>query len=197
MSLPALPERLNAFGPVDCGRLPFTVDGVAYALDIPGDGRMLAGWAVAGAWTALVPGCLHPDYEEEFYDRLADPHDALGLRACHHIALGLSEEVYGVPWWAAARVCATVQQSWRYFGAWAVSRGFNPQGEPAHRIVSAGLAWIASRVEDEKEARRVENEIFMPPKPQAKRRMKAMPGFSPQEQDAAFKAAMAALGSGG
>lgn len=190
-------ERLAVFGPVDSGLLPFTVDGRTYALDVPGDGRLLAGWAASGMWTALVPGSLHPDYEEEFYDRLGDPTDPLGLRACHHIALGLSEEVYGVPWWAAARLCATAQTSWRFFGAWAVQHGFNPAGEPAHRLVSAVLAWVGSRVQDEKEARRVEHEIFAPPKPLGKRRMKAMPGFSPAEQDAAFKAAMAALGSGG
>lgn len=185
------------FGPVDSGLLPFTVDGHTYALDVPPEGRLLAGWAATGTWTALVPGCIHPDYTEEFYARLADPRDALGLRACHHIALGLSEEIFGVPWWAAARLSATVQQSWRYFGAWAVQHGFNAQGEPAHRLVSAALAWLASRVQDEKEARRVEQEIFTPPKAMSKRRMKAVPGFTPQEQDAAFRAAMAALGSGG
>lgn len=191
------PEPMVTFGPVDSGLLPFTVDGRTYALTIPGDGRLLAGWAATGTWTALVPGCLHPDYTAEFYDRLGDPADPLGLRACHHIALGLSEEVFGVPWWAAARLCATLSQSWRFFGAWAVQHGFNPAGEPAHRIVSAALAWVASRVQDEKEARRVEQEIFMPPKPTGKKRMKAMPGFSPAEQDAAFRAAMAALGPGG
>lgn len=196
-ALPPLPERLAVFGPVDGGILPFTVDGVQYALDVPYDGRLLAGWASSGAWTALVPGCLHPDYEAEFYDRLGDPHDMLGLRACHHIALGLSEEIFGVPWWAAARLCATVMESWRFFGAWAVTHHFDPAGQPAHRLVSAALAWVGSRVQDEKEARRVENDIFLPPKPQGKKRMKAMPGFTPAEQDAAFKSAMAALGGGG
>lgn len=188
---------LVVFGPVDGGLLPFTVDGVQYALDVPYDGRVLAGWATSGMWTALVPGCIHPDYEQEFYDRLGDPQDPLGLRACHVIAMGLSEEIFGVPWWAAARLCATALQSWRYFGAWAVQHQFNPTGAPAHRLVSATLAWVASRVQDEKEARRVEAEIFMPPKPMGKRRMKAMPGFSPAEQAAAFKATMAALGPGG
>lgn len=191
------PQRLAAFGPVDGGLLPFTVDGQQYALEVPYDGRLLAGWATAGAWTALVPGCIHPDFRTEFYDRLGDPHDALGLRACHHIALGLSEEIFGVPWWAAARLCATILESWRYFGAWAVSHQFDPATASAHRLVSAALAWIASRVQDEKEARRVESDIFLPPKPQGKKRMKAMPGFTPAEQDAAFKAAMAALGGGG
>lgn len=184
------------FGPVDGGPLPFTVDGHTYTLEVPHDGRLLAGWATSGGWTNLVPGCIHPDDETEFYDRLADPRDKLGLRACHHIAMGLAEEIYGVPWWAAARVCATMLESWRYFGAWAVEHGFNPSGAPAHRLVSAGLAWLGSRVQDEKEARRVENEIFLPPKPTGKRRMKSMPGFTPAEQDAAFKAAMAALGGG-
>jgi hypothetical protein len=188
---------VTGFGPLDGGELPFTVDGVTYAIDVPGDGRLLAEWAATGSWTALVPGCITEPYREEFYDRLADPHDALGLRACHHIVLGLSEEIFGVPWWAAARLSATVQASWRFFGAWAVSHGFNPSDEPGHRVMSAALAWIGSRVEDEKEARRVESEIFTPPKPMGKKRMKAMPGFRPEEQAAAFRAAMAALGPGG
>lgn len=190
-------QHLVNFGPVDGGLLPFTVGDATYALEIPYDGRVLAGWATAGAWTSLVPGCIHEDYEQEFYDRLADPLDPLGLRACHHIAMGLSEEIFGVPWWAAARLCATALESWRYFGAWAVEHQFDPSDAPAHRLVSAVLAWVGSRVQDEKEARRVENEIFLPPKPQGKRRMKAMPGFTPAEQHAAFQAAMASLGGGG
>jgi len=191
------PPARAAFGPVDGGYLPFTVDGRPYALDVPHDGRLLAGWAADGRWIELVPGCLHPDYAREFTDRLVHPTDPLGLRACHQIALGLAEEVYGVPWWAAARLCVTAREGWRYFGAWCVQHGVNLSGEPAHRVVSAALAWIASRVEDEKEARKVENDIFLPPKPTGKRRMKAAPGFSPQEQAAAFEAAMAALGPGG
>lgn len=189
-------QHAVGFGPVDGGRLPFTVGGKPYALEVPYDGRVLAGWARAGAWTSLVPGCIHEDYEKEFYDRLADPRDPLGLRACHLIAMGLSEEIFGVPWWAAARLSATALESWRYFGAWAVEHQFDPSNAPAHRLISAVLAWIGSRVQDEKEARRVENEIFLPPKPQGKRRMKAVPGFTPAEQDAAFKAAMASLGGG-
>lgn len=190
-------DALVGFGPLDGGVLPFTVDGQQYALDVPYDGRVLAGWAVAGQWTEIVPGAVHPYYRDEFFDRLADPRDALGLRACHHIALGLAEEIYGVPWWAAERLCATALSSWRYFGAWAAQHNFDPASAPAHRLVSATLAWLGSQVQDEKEARRIEQDVFMPPKPQRKSRMKSVPGFTPAEQAASFEATLAALGGGG
>jgi hypothetical protein len=187
---------MTGLGPMDGGRLEFTVDGAAYALEVPADGRLVTGWAAAGDWPQLIPGCVAPEYQAEFYDRLGDPYDRLGLYACHHIVMGLAEIIYGVPWWTAGRLAATMNASWRFFGAWSVGAGFDPSTAPAHRLMSAGLAWVYSRVEENKDARRLENELFTPPKPTRKKRMQAMPGFTPEEQAAQFQAAMANLGSG-
>jgi len=185
------------FGPVDNGLLPFTLNGQPYALWLPQDGREVMALAARGDWPALLPGMLLRDDQEEFIYRLANRGDRLGLRACWKIVLTLSPHIYGVEWWAAQRVAATCEENWRPFGAWMVSHGFDPAGAAAHRLVSAGLGWMFSTVAEEKEARKLEAQIFSPPRPVSKRNMKAVPGFSPAEQAAAFQSALNQLGSTG
>lgn len=185
------------FGPADSGVLPFEIDGEQYALYLPENGRLPMGWAATGNWPALMPGCIHEPYRWEILHRLADRADPLGLSGCHTVAMGLAEDIYGVEWWTAEKVAATCHQNWARFGPWMAANGFNPRGEPAHRIVSAGLAWMFANVSDEKGARRLEAQLFNPPKPKDKAAMKSRPGFRPHEQAQQFQLAMQQLGGGG
>lgn len=188
---------MTRFGPIDGGRLDFTLNGEAYALDVPRDGRLVAGWAAEGNWPRILPGCLLPQYAEAFHERLGDPRDWLGLRACWKTVHALAGDIYGVPWWTAQALAEAAHSSWVSFGSWSVSNGFDPRGEPAHRIISAALAWRFARVKDEKEARRLEAKLFAPPRPAGKKRAKSTPGWTPAEQAAAFEAAMKSLGTEG
>ena len=187
----------SRFGPVDGGRLDFTINGEAWALELPWEGRKLAAWAADGNWVRLVPGCIAPDYMDEFAERLGDPGDMLGLRSCWKTAMALSEDIYGVPWWTATELASTARASWVSFSSWAASHSFDVSIAPAHRIMSAALAWRFAQVKDEKEGRKLETKLFAPPKPISKRRQKSAPGFRPEEQAAAFQAALAALGNQG
>ncbi|MFD7507895.1 hypothetical protein ACFV5N_00905 [Streptomyces sp. NPDC059853] len=151
------------FGPVSQGRLPFTVNGTAYSLLLPDDGRVLAGIAASGQWSQIVPGLLDDHDWHEWMDRLRDPRDPLQYRVCWRVALGLSERIYGMPWWAAHRLCAIAVDQWRVYEPWTVTRGFDPGAAPAHRICASILAWARAGCQKESELARLDHTIFTPP----------------------------------
>jgi hypothetical protein len=184
------------FGPVDAGRLDFVLDGEPCALDIPDDGRLVAGMAAAGRWPSLFPDLVVPEYRQGVNDRLMDPGDTLSLYTSWLLVHALSPQIYGMEWWAATQLCATADQSWRAFGSWSVTVGFDPAAAPAHRICSAALAWIMKSVTDEKDARQLERRIFDPPKPLSKSMARTMQGFSSTDQAQSFDTAMKLLGDG-
>jgi hypothetical protein len=182
-------------GPLDSGELEFTVNGEKYAVEVPADGRMVCAWARDGNWPKLVPWGLAPWCRRSFLQLLADPSGPFDLTVCHRIAIELAPEVYGVPWWTAGRVVATMSQAWDRYASWAVSRGFDPAGEPAHRITASGLAWMRAGVQEEREAEKLETMLFAPPRP-SRKQARNVPGFTPADQAAAFRAALSQLGSG-
>jgi hypothetical protein len=180
------------FGPTGAGRLSFTVDGVGYALDLPDDGSVLAGIAATGQWPEIVPGLLAPECRGVWVSQLRDPLGPISWRTTWRIATGLAEEIYGMPWWAAIRLCATAQSRWRDFAAWTVAHGFDPARAPAHRICAAVLAWLRTSCRDEKDLVRLEQRVFTPP-PEMIRAGARPPGFSDADlaQQAAELAALA------
>lgn len=189
---------LGRLGPVDAGPLPFTLEGVRYTLLVPEDGLVAAEWAAVGDWLALVPGALDEDSQDRLYELLGDPRSRVGLRACWKVLHGLAPAVYGVDWWVARRLAATAAEQWLTFSAWSVGVGFDPAHAPAHRVCAGVLAWMRSTAQDEKDMRRIEQQVFAPPPYRSGgRRKSAMPGFSAKEQQAAFQRALAELGSGG
>ncbi|RZF02828.1 hypothetical protein C0R05_31940 [Streptomyces albidoflavus] len=156
----------------------------------------MCAWARDGAWPKLVPGSLAPESRESFLLLLADPAGPVDLAVCRKVLVALAPEIYGVPWWTAGRVAASISAAWDRYASWAVTRGFDPACEPAHRVTASGLAWLRSSASEEKEAERLEQMLFTPPRPSRRVPKASVPGFTPAEQAAAFKAAMASLGTG-
>ncbi|MFE7963422.1 hypothetical protein ACFU0X_10265 [Streptomyces cellulosae] len=179
--------------------MEFTFDGERYVLEVPADGRLVCSWARDGAWPQLVPWALVPSSRDAFLALLADPDGPVDLSVCRRIAVELAPDIYGVPWWTAGRVAASMSAAWDRYASWAVTRGFDPAREPAHRVTASGLAWMRAGMSEEKESERLEQMLFVPPRPTRKpspEQARKVPGFTPAEQAAAFKAAMASLGSG-
>lgn len=187
---------MTSFGPVDHGLLEFTIQDRPCAILLPQDGRLVASWAATGNWPQIFPYCLHPDYEEPVWERMADRYDAFGMRAMWKVVMTIAPDIYGVEWWSAERMLATAEANWGSFSTWCVGKGFDFTAAPAHMLVSGAWGWITNNAKDEKEFAKLQQKFFAPPKPLSKKRMKSVPGFTPQEQAAGFQAAMASLGSG-
>lgn len=186
------PARL---GPVDHGQVHFTLEGRAWAVDVPADGRRVCAWAREGNWPRLVPWSLADWCRDDFVELLADPVGRVDLAVCHRVVVELAEDIYGVPWWTAGRIAASITQFWDRYAAWSVLRGFDPAGASAQRITASGLAWLRSAVSEERDAEKLEATLFTPPRPKRKKAAH-MPGFSAADQAASFQAAFAALGGG-
>jgi len=183
-------------GPVGAGDLTFRLEGVPYTLTIPADGLRVGGWAATGNWFAVLPGCLTGDSEDRFYDLLGDPRGPVSLRVCWRLVHALAKPIYGFEWWVAGRLAATAEEHWHTFAAWSVTVGFDPGSVAADRLCAGVLAWLSSTCKEEKDARKLEAQLFAPPKAAPRRGRAALPGFSPQEQAAAWQKAFAELGGG-
>ncbi|WP_019549822.1 MULTISPECIES: hypothetical protein [Streptomycetaceae] len=171
------------FGPAEPGPLRISIDRRPYTLTVP-DGRTLAGIAASGQWPQLVPGLLEGEERREIDARLRDPDDRLGMYACWRIVLGIAPELFGMEWWAAARLCTLAQERWRDWGAWCVRHGMDVDTASAHRIVSGVWAWLVDGAQEERDLHKVEQAIFDPP-PELRRTRTAVPrGFSDSEMAA-------------
>lgn len=185
-------------GPARPGPLSFTLEGEPFTLLVPADGLEACEWARVGNWYALVPGCLDEDSQERMYGLLGDPYGPVGLRACARLAHGMAKAVYGYEWHVAGRLTATAQEHWGLFSAWTVSVGFDPEGAPAHRVCSAIYSWMRSGCQEEKDVRKLDGQLHAPPRVALRRGTKpVLPGFSKDDQAAAWKQAFAELGQGG
>lgn len=188
---------MSRLGPVDSGPLEFRLEGEPYTLLIPADGLEVCGWAATGNWFQLVPGCLDDDSQEAMYGLLGDAYGPVGLRTCWRLAVGLAKRIYGTEWHVAGRLTATASQHWDVFSAWTVTVGFDPAAAPAHRICSAALAWLRSGCQEEKDFRKLDTQLNAPPKVSPARGRKLRPGFTKEDQAAAWQKAFAELGGGG
>lgn len=183
-------------GPVGGGPLTFRLDGEPYTLDVPADGLLVCGWAATGNWYAVVPGCLSEDSQDRFEALLDDPWGPVGLRTCWRLVHGLAKAIYGYEWWVAQRLAATAEEHWATFAAWSVTVGFDPEQHPAHRVCAGVMAWLSSTCKEEKDARKLETQLFAPPKVAPAKGRRALPGFTPEEQAAQWQKAFAELGGG-
>lgn len=189
---------MTRLGPARPGPLTFTLDGEPYSLSIPVDGLEACGWVAEGNWYALVPGSLAADSEDRFFRLLGDPYGPVGLRTCARLAYGLAKPVYGFEWHVAQRLAVTAREHWDLFSAYTVGVGFDPEGAPAHRVCSAVYAWLRSGCQEEKDVRKLENQLNAPPRQTLGRGRRAiMPGFDKQAQATNWKKAFAELGGGG
>lgn len=182
-------------GPVDAGEVPFVLVGEKFAVDVPADGRLVCSWARDGAWMRLVPWGLAPWCRADFARLLTDPAGPVDLSVCHKIVMELSADVFGVPWWTAGRVAMAISDHWDRYAGWCATRGFDPTQACAHRVIGAGLGWLRSGVSEEKDAKKLESQLFAPPK-EVRRSRRRGSGLRPEDQAAAWRAAKAAWGSG-
>ncbi|MFB7906690.1 hypothetical protein ACFC1T_09705 [Kitasatospora sp. NPDC056076] len=148
--------------PVDGSGLCFTVDDVLLCLE-PFTGWQAVGWASSGAWAEIIPKALDPDSLDAVSQWLSDPDDPFNLAQCHRIAVGLAEEIYGVPWWAAVRLCSTAVSHWRAYAPWCTAKAFGPENSSATMICASVLAWLADTCEQKEDWSRMEAKIFTPP----------------------------------
>lgn len=187
---------MRRLGPVSSGPLTFRLEGEPYTLLIPADGLEVCGWAATGNWYALLPGTLQEDSRAAFEALLADPYGPVNLRVCVRLVHGLSRAVYGHDWHVAQRLAATAHHHWDAYSAWTVTVGFDPEGAPAHRVCASALAWLRSGCHDEKDLTRLDAQLYAPPRVLPQRGRMLMPGFSKQDQAAAWEKAFAELGGG-
>lgn len=128
------------------------------------DGPNACLWALTDDWMCLFPGSLPEDQRGYWTDRLEDPDDNLDRAALLPIAHELSQQVYGVPWWAAHRICEEAAQKHLMWEAWCIKHGFDASGEPAHRIIASIVGWVAEGWEDDSQAKAWSQKMFMRPK---------------------------------
>ncbi len=183
-------------GPVDAGPVPFRLEGEPYTLVVPPDGLMVCGWAAASDWFQLMPGCLDDDSQERFWEALGDPYGPVGLRACMRLAHRLSKAVYGQEWFVAQRLSVAAEEHWNLYSAWTVTVGFDPATAPAHRVCSSVLGWLRSGCQEEKDFRKLDSQLYTPPKVAPRKGRTLRPGFSKEDQAAAWQKAFAELGTG-
>lgn len=149
--------------PVDGGEgISFRLGGETLRL-APFTGWQAFEWAANGAWRDIVPAHLEESSYVHLAQRLSDRYDAFSIRHAHTVAVGLAEEIYGVPWWAAMRLCATAKEHQRNYLTWAAGRGLNPHGMSAVLICHSVLSWIYESCETKEERLRFESRIFTPP----------------------------------
>lgn len=184
-------------GPVDSGPLEFRLEGEPYTLLIPADGLQVCAWAARNDWFQLVPGALDEPSQDAMYALLGDAYGPVGLRTCWRLSVTLAKAVYGVEWHVASRLAATMEEHWDYFAAWTVTVGFDPSAATAHRLCSAGLAWLRSGCHEDKDLRKLDAQLYAPPKVTPVKGKKLRPGFTKQDQAASWRQAFAELGGGG
>lgn len=150
-------------GPFSHGPVDLKIDGDLYTAHVPADGRSALEAVLAGKWTDIIPGWLDEPSKDRLYERLADPRSRMDLFACTVVALGLVEEITGRPWNQALMIAATIAEYWVHFEPWCVLKGFDVEGMPAHRIVSAGVAWLYEGCEDDKDRAKIDRKLERPP----------------------------------
>lgn len=187
---------MKRLGPVDCGPVPFRLEGKPYTLLIPADGLEVCAWAATGDWYRLIPGALDEPSQDAMYAQLGDPYGPVGLRTCWRLAMALAKPVYGMDWHVASRLTATAESHWDIFSSWTVTVGFDPSAAPAHRVCAAALAWLRSGCQEEKDMRKLDAQLYAPPKVTPARGRKLRPGFSKEDQANAWQQAFAELGGG-
>lgn len=114
----------------------------------PVETRELLYALAAGDWTRLVPRAVRRRDRVRLAQRLYDPADALDLPHLWRAGTTLFGRLAGTSageghdpaaaWWPGHRIAQFVVAHWLTFEGWSMRRGFNPHGEPLHRIVAAG-----------------------------------------------------------
>lgn len=178
------------------GPLEFELGGDIWTIDPPA-GPDLVQLAATGNWWGIVPGLLEPAARREAYVRLEDDDDELDLPDLYAAATQVAETWLGHPWHVAVRLAAAAAHRWTLFDGWCITSGFDPTSEhtDAHRIINAVHAWIRSGCTEDKEWRRIEQQLYAPPPGQAGGDADAAPPWAAEEEAALFQQAMGALGA--
>jgi hypothetical protein len=155
---------IRGFGPPGLVVVDVDLDDEALAVELSQpDGMDAAAWAAKDDWPALFPGALPADQRAYWLDRLADPDDPFTGGAARVIAYQVGTEVYGMPWWAAHRLCARAAVHWWAYEAWTVTKGFEPRTATAARIAASCWAWAAAAVGSEEDLEALRLDIFEAP----------------------------------
>lgn len=141
------------------------LDGEAFRVVLPRpDGSTACLWALADAWWEMFPGSL-PEGERDFWDdRLSDPDDPMSRSMLLPVAHQLANQVFGVPWWAAHRICEETAGQHMSWLAWCVKHGFEPSTSGAERLIASMVAFASEAWDDEAQAKSWSQKMFMRPK---------------------------------
>lgn len=187
---------MTTWGP-PAGPLELDLGGLILCV-VPPPGPELVALAATGNWWGILPDLLDRAGQLEVYRRLDDDEDELDLPELHRAAAALAGHWLGQHWHVAVRLAATASQRWTLFDGWCLAHAFDPQDPavPAHRIVSAVHAWIRDGVSEDKEWRKIEQQLYAPP-PGADPEDPATAPWAVEEEGALFTQAMASLGGRG
>lgn len=81
------------------------------------------------------------------------------------------------------RLIATAQANWVMLDGWAMSRNIELESLDLNRFLNLVYYWLTRKAEDEKELKKFDAKLYMPPKG-----VRAEPGspWSPESETAAF-----------
>lgn len=154
-----------------------------------------------GDWWALIPGLCDQDTTGWLTWRLMLHQDRFELVDVWSAATELGGKLAGTgSWWAATRLLGTALGDWLSFDGWCLRHGYSPLDGPLWRISAAVYSMMRERrvVPGKPDQtvtafERLHREIFDAP-PGAPR---SVPLWTPADEAAAFRRAMAAIGPGG
>lgn len=165
-------------------------------------------FVVTGCWSALLDHLRYEQWQRPLLydllgeadadyldDRLDDPGDTLTLRQLDRVAEGLVEAATGRRWWAAQRLVASVADEWQTLDGVLLLRGVDlaalARTAPG-RLCSVMYALIVEHMTP-KDRELFDFKLGRPPKGVD---VRETPVMSPDEQGAAFMAALAGLQGG-
>lgn len=144
----------------------FWLDGERFRLHPGIAGMDLAAAAAAGQWSFLVPDGLVRADRVRLVRRLADPDDELDLPHVYALALTMAQQVFGVPWHVAQRLCGIAESDWTTFHGWSVTHGVtDPRALSGEAVCAVVWAWLVDRMawaEADKQ-RQLRDQVWGPP----------------------------------
>jgi hypothetical protein len=143
-------------------------------------------WAAYAAcdWAALLPGLAPTGQRLAVWQRIYDLDDGWDVPDLAGCARRVGGALAGVDWWGACRIAATCEAYRFLWTEWQVRHQLEPQECALPRLLAAGYAFLVDRHGDREGLDKV---VWAVPQGAAR-----APLWSPDQEAAAFAAAMAA-----
>lgn len=154
-----------------------------------------------GDWYALIPGLCDEDARTHLMARVMLHTENLELADIWACATELGGRLAGTgSWWAATRLLGHALADWTLFDGWCIKHGYDPLAGPLWRICSAVYEMLREQrvVSGKPDATRtaweqLHRDIYDPPASAPR----SVPMWTPDDEAAAFRKSMAAIGATG